>query len=73
MLGSFYKLCDALDIKPGAEFRHIYPQFKIKLTSWKAKSLWAKIDKRAQNRDFKKGRACLNTRVFIIGMDRLWG
>lgn len=43
-----------------------YKQLKTRLTSWKAQSFWTKLDKRAANREYKKGTACSNTRVSTL-------
>ncbi|XP_030844270.1 F-actin-monooxygenase MICAL2 isoform X3 [Strongylocentrotus purpuratus] len=64
---TFFELCEELNLKPFAEHRNFYPKFKSQLTSWKAASLWSKLDKRYNRKEYKKGKACNNTRVFIIG------
>ncbi|CAE1256746.1 unnamed protein product [Acanthosepion pharaonis] len=66
ILHTFQLLCDSLDIKQ-TDHRHFYRRLKLKLTSWKAQSLWAKLDKRANHKEYKKGEACPNTKVLIIG------
>lgn len=62
ILHTFQLLCDSLDIKQ-TDHRHFYRRLKLKLTSWKAQSLWAKLDKRANHKEYKKGEACPNTKV----------
>ena len=66
IIGTFQQMCDALDIKveDGVNF---YRKLRSRLKSWKAQSLWAKLDKRASHREYKKGQACVNTRVLGIG------
>ncbi|XP_036376457.1 protein-methionine sulfoxide oxidase mical3a isoform X3 [Megalops cyprinoides] len=65
-LKAFQELCDFLELKPN-EYRVFYHKLKSKLNYWKAKALWAKLDKRACHRDYKKGRACANSKCLIIG------
>ncbi|KAK2918103.1 hypothetical protein Q8A73_004849 [Channa argus] len=65
-LKAFQELCDHLDVKP-TENRVFYHKLKSKLNYWKAKALWAKLDKRASHKEYKKGRACANTKCLIIG------
>lgn len=61
-LKAFQELCDHLDVKP-TESRIFYHKLKSKLNYWKAKALWAKLDKRACQKEYKKGRACVNSKV----------
>lgn len=65
-LKSFQELCDHLELKP-RDFRSFYPKLKSKLNYWKAKALWSKLDKRGSHKDYKKGKACSNTKCLIIG------
>ncbi|XP_070828909.1 protein-methionine sulfoxide oxidase mical3a isoform X2 [Chaetodon trifascialis] len=65
-LKAFQELCDHLDVKP-TESRIFYHKLKSKLNYWKAKALWAKLDKRASQKEYKKGRACANSKCLIIG------
>ncbi|XP_048113046.1 protein-methionine sulfoxide oxidase mical3a isoform X7 [Alosa alosa] len=65
-LKAFQELCDHVQLKP-TESRIFYHKLKSKLNYWKAKALWAKLDKRASQKDYKKGRACANSRCVIIG------
>lgn len=72
IMNTFHQLCDILDLKP-SEHKNFYSTIKAKLTTWKAQSLWIKLDKRAQHKDYKKGQICANTRVSIelyIKLDR---
>ncbi|XP_032457373.1 F-actin-monooxygenase Mical isoform X4 [Nasonia vitripennis] len=66
ILGHFRHLCDLLKIKP-TNFHQFYPKLKSKLRSWKAQALWKKFDQRANHKCYNRGKACLNTRVLIIG------
>ncbi|XP_061631249.1 protein-methionine sulfoxide oxidase mical3a isoform X11 [Phyllopteryx taeniolatus] len=65
-LKAFQELCDHLEVKP-IEYRVFYHRLKSKLNYWKAKALWAKLDKRASQKEYKKGRACTNSKCLIIG------
>ncbi|KAJ8262449.1 hypothetical protein GJAV_G00166610 [Gymnothorax javanicus] len=65
-LKAFQELCDFLDLRP-TDCRIFYNKLKSRLNYWKAKALWAKLDKRACHKDYKKGRACANTKCLIIG------
>ncbi|XP_053740479.1 protein-methionine sulfoxide oxidase mical3a isoform X6 [Synchiropus splendidus] len=65
-LKAFQELCDHLDVKP-SDYRVFYHKLKSKLNYWKAKALWAKLDKRASQKEYKKGRACANAKCLIIG------
>ncbi|XP_049580433.1 protein-methionine sulfoxide oxidase mical3a isoform X20 [Syngnathus scovelli] len=65
-LKAFQDLCDLLEVKP-TEYRVFYHRLKSKLNYWKAKALWAKLDKRASQKEYKKGRACTNSKCLIIG------
>ncbi|XP_040893420.1 protein-methionine sulfoxide oxidase mical3a isoform X1 [Toxotes jaculatrix] len=65
-LKAFQELCDHLELKP-TEYRVFYHKLKSKLNYWKAKALWAKLDKRASHKEYKKGRACANSKCLIIG------
>ncbi|XP_039880993.1 protein-methionine sulfoxide oxidase mical3a isoform X10 [Simochromis diagramma] len=66
ILKAFQELCDHLEVKP-SDHRIFYHKLKSKLNYWKAKALWAKLDKRASHKEYKKGRACANTKCLIIG------
>ncbi|KAM9502352.1 protein-methionine sulfoxide oxidase mical3a isoform 9-T10 [Salvelinus alpinus] len=65
-LKAFQELCDHLELKP-CEYRVFYHKLKSRLNYWKAKALWAKLDKRAGQKEYKKGRACTNSKCLIIG------
>ncbi|XP_078805200.1 protein-methionine sulfoxide oxidase mical3a isoform X10 [Oryzias latipes] len=65
-LKAFQELCEHLEVKP-TEHRVFYHKLKSKLNYWKAKALWTKLDKRATQKEYKKGRACANTKCLIIG------
>ncbi|XP_061773862.1 protein-methionine sulfoxide oxidase mical3a isoform X8 [Nerophis ophidion] len=65
-LKAFHELCEHLEVKP-TDQRVFYHKLKTKLNYWKAKALWAKLDKRASQKEYKKGRACTNSKCLIIG------
>ncbi|CAG0924360.1 unnamed protein product [Notodromas monacha] len=61
VLGYFRQMCEKLRLRP-TNFPQFFPRLKSKLKSWKAQSLWTKIEKRASHRCYAKGKACINTR-----------
>ncbi|XP_061826114.1 protein-methionine sulfoxide oxidase mical3a isoform X2 [Nerophis lumbriciformis] len=65
-LKAFHELCEHLEVRP-TDQRVFYHKLKSKLNYWKAKALWAKLDKRASQKEYKKGRACTNSKCLIIG------
>lgn len=65
IMDAFRRLSDVLELRPdrGPTLR----QLKVGLsTSWKAQSLWTKLDKRMSHWEYKRGTACTNTRVCLI-------
>ncbi|XP_060931846.1 protein-methionine sulfoxide oxidase mical3a [Limanda limanda] len=65
-LKAFHDLCEHLDVRP-TDSKIFYHKLKSKLNYWKAKALWVKLDKRASQKEYKKGRACANSKCVIIG------
>ncbi|XP_036424024.1 protein-methionine sulfoxide oxidase mical2b isoform X4 [Colossoma macropomum] len=65
-LQAFSVLCRQLELDP-ADHQGFYSSLKTAVTSWKAKALWTKLDKRASHKEYKKGQACADTRCLIIG------
>ncbi|XP_027870240.1 F-actin-monooxygenase MICAL2 isoform X5 [Xiphophorus couchianus] len=65
-LQAFNVLCRRLDLDP-ANHNTFYCSLKAKVTSWKAKALWSKLDKRISHKEYKKGQACVGTKCLIIG------
>ncbi|XP_036399095.1 F-actin-monooxygenase MICAL2 isoform X5 [Megalops cyprinoides] len=65
-LQAFSILCRQLELDP-RDNRSFYGGLKARVTSWKAKALWSKLDKRATHKEYKKGRACVGTKCLIIG------
>ncbi|XP_053720325.1 F-actin-monooxygenase mical2b isoform X7 [Synchiropus splendidus] len=65
-LQAFNLLCTQLDLDP-AEHSSFYSSLKAKVTCWKAKALWTKLDKRMSHKEYKKGQACMDNKCLIIG------
>ncbi|XP_045069772.1 F-actin-monooxygenase MICAL2-like isoform X7 [Coregonus clupeaformis] len=65
-LQSFNILCRLLDLDP-QDHETFYSSLKTRLTSWRAKALWTKLDKRTCHKEYKKGQACVGTKCLIIG------
>lgn len=64
ILELFQQLCDATGLYP-KDHVIFYQLLKTELMSWKAESLWTKLDKRAMCIEYKRGLACKNTRVGV--------
>lgn len=62
VLSTFQELCQALGLEPGGGLPQ-YHKIKAQLNYWSAKSLWAKLDKRAGHPVYQQGRACTSTKV----------
>ncbi|KAJ8248875.1 hypothetical protein GJAV_G00228710 [Gymnothorax javanicus] len=65
-LQAYNILCRQLDLDP-LDHKNFYCQLKARVTFWKAKALWSKLDKRAAHKEYKKGKACAGTKCLIIG------
>ncbi|XP_051919573.1 F-actin-monooxygenase MICAL2 isoform X8 [Hippocampus zosterae] len=65
-LQAFNMLCGKLDLDP-ADNGSFYDSLKAKVTSWKAKALWSKLDKRMSHKEYNKREACVGTKCLIIG------
>uniref|UniRef100_A0A9L0S0D5 F-actin monooxygenase n=1 Tax=Equus caballus TaxID=9796 RepID=A0A9L0S0D5_HORSE len=65
-LQAFNILTRHLDLDP-LDHRNFYSKLKSKVTSWKAKALWYKLDKRGSHKEYKRGKSCMNTKCLIIG------
>ncbi|XP_053101043.1 F-actin-monooxygenase MICAL2 [Hemicordylus capensis] len=63
---AFNILTRQLELDP-LDNRNFYAKLKSKVTSWKAKALWNKLDKRASHKEYKRGKACVNTKCLIVG------
>ncbi|XP_042577736.1 protein-methionine sulfoxide oxidase mical3b-like [Cyprinus carpio] len=65
-LRAFQELCKELKLHPGGQ-PQFYHALRSRLHDWKAKALWAKLDKRASQREYMRGHACTSTTCLIIG------
>ncbi|KAI5617966.1 protein-methionine sulfoxide oxidase mical3b isoform X4 [Silurus asotus] len=65
-LRAFQELCTELHLQPG-ENPQFYKTLRSRLHYWRAKALWAKLDKRASQKEYQNGQACYNTTCLIIG------
>ena len=66
ILHSFDDLCQSLRIDRniiGYGRRSLYKVLTSKLTSWKSKSLWSKLDKRGSQKEYENGNACSDMKV----------
>ncbi|XP_078537051.1 F-actin-monooxygenase MICAL2 isoform X3 [Lissotriton helveticus] len=65
-LQAFNILTRQLELDP-LDYRNFYTKLKTKVTTWKAKALWNKLDKKTSHKEYKKGKAAINTKCLIIG------
>ncbi|XP_067315401.1 F-actin-monooxygenase mical2b isoform X6 [Pseudorasbora parva] len=65
-LQAFNIMCSYLELDP-LEHSTFYSALKSTVSSWKAKALWTKLDKRASHKEYKKGTACEGIKCLIIG------
>ncbi|XP_036181308.1 F-actin-monooxygenase MICAL2 isoform X8 [Myotis myotis] len=65
-LQAFNILTRHLDLDP-LDHKNFYSKLKSKVTSWKAKALWHKLDKRGSHKEYKRGKSCVNTKCLIVG------
>ncbi|NXC46024.1 MICA2 monooxygenase, partial [Penelope pileata] len=63
---AFNILTRQLELDP-LDSRNFYSKLKSRVTTWKAKALWNKLDKRANHKEYKRGKSCMNTKCLIIG------
>ena len=61
-LQAFNVMCSELGLEP-LQHATFYSRLKDSMTTWKAKALWSKLDKRFAHKEYKKGRACVGTKV----------
>ncbi|XP_053396788.1 F-actin-monooxygenase MICAL3-like isoform X2 [Mercenaria mercenaria] len=66
IISSFQQLCDAVGLSH-ADHRNFYRKLRARISTWKAHALWVKLDKRANHKEYRRGEACANTKVIIIG------
>jgi len=63
IMDTFRQLSDLLELRPG-DRGPVLRQLKVGLAaSWKAQSLWTKLDKRMSHWEYRRGAACTDTRV----------
>uniref|UniRef100_A0A287D6V4 Molecule interacting with CasL protein 1 n=1 Tax=Ictidomys tridecemlineatus TaxID=43179 RepID=A0A287D6V4_ICTTR len=72
VLSSFQGLCEALGLEPGGGLPQ-YHKIKAQLNYWSAKSLWAKLDKRAGQPVYQQGQACASTKLLLLKVALLLG
>ncbi|KAM8970418.1 F-actin-monooxygenase MICAL2 isoform 4-T4 [Sarcophilus harrisii] len=65
-LQAFNILIRHLQLDP-SDHRNFYSKLKTKVTTWKAKALWNKLDKRGTHKEYKRGKSCMNTRCLVVG------
>nr|XP_021329671.1 protein-methionine sulfoxide oxidase mical3b isoform X5 [Danio rerio] len=65
-LRAFQDLCEELNLNPCGQ-PQFYHTLRSRLHYWKAKALWAKLDKRACQKEYMRGHACTSTTCLIIG------
>lgn len=63
---AFNILTRQLELDP-LDNRNFYTKLKSRVTTWKAKALWNKLDKRASHKEYKRGKSCMNAKCLIIG------
>ncbi len=61
----FNQLCESLNINT-RNYKTVYQSLTSKLTSWKCKNLWNKIDKKAKHVDYKN-KPCAKLKTAVIG------
>nr|XP_043878194.1 protein-methionine sulfoxide oxidase mical3b isoform X1 [Solea senegalensis] len=66
-LRSFSQLCEHLQLDKSATERPLYRAIKERLNYWRANALWAKLERRAAQQEYDRGRVCSNTTCVIIG------
>lgn len=64
-LQAFNVLCGQLDLDP-ADSRTFYSSLKARVTNWKAKALWSKLDKRMAHKEYNNGQACMGNKVHLL-------
>ncbi|KAM9334915.1 protein-methionine sulfoxide oxidase mical3b [Symphorus nematophorus] len=66
-LWSFSRLCEHLQLNRSTAERPLYRPIKRRLNYWRANALWAKLDRRAAQREYERAQVCHGTTVVIIG------
>ncbi|CAL8353350.1 unnamed protein product [Merluccius merluccius] len=65
-LQAFNVMCTQLGLDH-LDHNTFYSSLKDKVTTWNAKALWSKLDKRIAHKEYKKGQACMGTKCLVIG------
>ncbi|XP_043964969.1 protein-methionine sulfoxide oxidase mical3b-like isoform X4 [Gambusia affinis] len=66
-LRCFTQLCEHLQLDRSTTEKPLYQPIKRRLNYWKANALWAKLDRRAAQQEYQRGRVCRNMTCVIIG------
>uniref|UniRef100_A0A087XBX3 F-actin monooxygenase n=1 Tax=Poecilia formosa TaxID=48698 RepID=A0A087XBX3_POEFO len=66
-LRCFSQLCKHLQLDHSTTEKPLYQPIKRRLNYWKANALWAKLDRRAAQQEYQRGRVCRNMTCVIIG------
>ncbi|XP_027899055.1 protein-methionine sulfoxide oxidase mical3a-like isoform X2 [Xiphophorus couchianus] len=66
-LRCFSQLCEHLQLDHSTTEKPLYQPIKRRLNYWKANALWAKLDRRAAQQEYQRGRVCRNMTCVIIG------
>ncbi|BFZ24995.1 hypothetical protein BsWGS_28034 [Bradybaena similaris] len=67
ILGCFHQLQDSSRLL-NDNCTYLYEELKARLKgSWRAQSLFSKLDKKAAHKDYNKGKVCSKLKVLIIG------
>lgn len=61
-LQAFSILCRQLQLDP-LDYSNFYSSLKAAVSTWKVKTLWTKLDKKAQQKVYIQNKACQGTRV----------
>ncbi|MEQ2194457.1 Protein-methionine sulfoxide oxidase mical3a, partial [Xenoophorus captivus] len=67
VLRCFSQLCEHLQLDHNTTDKPLYQPIKQRLNYWKANALWAKLDRRAAQQEYQRGRVCSNMTCVIIG------
>uniref|UniRef100_A0A3B3CMV3 Uncharacterized protein n=1 Tax=Oryzias melastigma TaxID=30732 RepID=A0A3B3CMV3_ORYME len=67
VLQCFSQLCEHLQLDSSAPQRPLYQPLKQRLNYWRANALWAKLDRRAAQPEYRRARACSHMTCVIIG------
>ncbi|XP_054623438.1 protein-methionine sulfoxide oxidase mical3a-like isoform X4 [Dunckerocampus dactyliophorus] len=66
-LHSFCQMCQHLQLDHGQAERPLYRTLKRRLSYWRANALWAKLDRRASQKEYLHNQACRNATCAVIG------